>query len=129
VQLQSAILIGISDPLRSSFKKMTLVEDDIGALWIGWGTVAIGVTPSNLPSRPGNSSNSSAGRRGQHYHAQRHGHVILHIQLPDGSVRQIRLHTEGHWTLGRNRKPWTPWPLRFPTGTPPPARRAAPRSN
>jgi hypothetical protein len=27
-------------------------------------------------------------------------HIILHVTLPDGSERQIRLHTEGHWTMG-----------------------------
>src|SRR5262245_18804216 len=33
-QIASAILLGISDPRRSSFRKFTLVEDDVGALWI-----------------------------------------------------------------------------------------------
>jgi hypothetical protein len=32
------------------------------------------------------------------------GATILHVKLADGSVRQIRLHTEGHWTMGRKRK-------------------------
>jgi hypothetical protein len=31
-------------------------------------------------------------------------HVILHARLPDNSIRQIRLHTEGHWTMGGKRK-------------------------
>ena len=31
-------------------------------------------------------------------------HIILHVQQPDGSVRQIRLHTEGLWTMGQKRR-------------------------
>jgi len=31
-------------------------------------------------------------------------HVILHVRLPDGSLRPIRLHTEGHWTMGGKRR-------------------------
>jgi hypothetical protein len=31
-------------------------------------------------------------------------HVILHVRLPDGSVRQIRLHVEGLATMGQKRR-------------------------
>jgi hypothetical protein len=31
-------------------------------------------------------------------------HVILEIKQPDGSLRQIRLHSEGVWTLGASRR-------------------------
>jgi len=27
-------------------------------------------------------------------------HVILHVKLPDASERQLRVHTEGCWTMG-----------------------------
>jgi hypothetical protein len=104
-QLQSGILMGISDPTKSSFKKMTLIEDDIGALWITpdqliyWGDSDQFAVPRDqliqLERRA--DAGSTAMLAGT-------AHVILHVQLPDGAVRQIRLHTEGHWTLGRNRK-------------------------
>ncbi len=28
-------------------------------------------------------------------------HVILHLRLPEGAERQIRLHAEGCWTMGQ----------------------------
>jgi hypothetical protein len=31
-------------------------------------------------------------------------HVILHVKLPDGSVRKIRLHVEGLVTMGQKRR-------------------------
>jgi hypothetical protein len=104
-QLQSAILLGISDPTRSSFKKMTLVEDDIGAIWIAgeqmiyWGDedqFAVNRAQLVQLERRADAGSTSmlAGT----------AHVILHVARPDGNVRQIRLHTEGYWTLGRNRK-------------------------
>src|SRR5436190_2867344 len=104
-QLQSADLAGISDPTRSSFKKMTLIEDDIGALWIAgeriiyWGdTDQFAITPDQIMElerrADAGSTSMLAGT----------AHVILHVRQPEGTVRQIRLHTEGHWTLGRNRK-------------------------
>ena len=103
-QLQTALLTGISDPLRSSFKKLTLVEDDIGALWITsdrlmyWGdTDQFSILPGQIVELERRADSGSTSM------LSGTAHVILHIQLPEG-VRQIRLHTEGHWTQGRNRK-------------------------
>ncbi len=104
-QLQSAVLVGISDPGRSSFKKLTLVEDDIGALWIGgpqlvyWGDAdQFGITPAQIVQleRRADAGNTSM--------LSGTAHVILHLRLPDGGERQIRFHTEGHWTLGGGRR-------------------------
>jgi hypothetical protein len=104
-QLQSGVLMGISDPTQSSFKKMTLVEDDIGALWltddrlIYWGdTDQFAITRAELLQL---ERRADAGSTSMLVGT---AHVILHVQLPTGNVRQIRLHTEGYWTLGRNRK-------------------------
>jgi hypothetical protein len=104
-QLQSGILMGISDPGKSSFKKMTLIEDDIGALWITpdqliyWGdTDQFAVSRDQLIQLERRAdAGSTAMLAGT-------AHIILHVQQPDGTLRQIRLHTEGHWTLGQNRK-------------------------
>ena len=103
-QLQNAVLVGLSNPLRSSFKKLASVEEDIGALWVGpdqlvyWG-----------------DSERFAVRRDQLVQIERKAdaggttmlygitHVILHIRLAAGSERQIRLHLEGLWTMGQKR--------------------------
>lgn len=104
-KLQGAVLVGISDPQRSSFKKLTLVEDDIGALWIGggqlvyWGdTDQFAFTPGQILQRERRADAGSTSM------LSGTAHVILHVQLPNGSVRQIRFHTEGHWTLGHSRR-------------------------
>ena len=104
-QLQSCILLGISDPAKSSFKKMTLIEDDIGALWISsdqliyWGdTEQFAIRRDQLIQLERRAdAGSTAMLAGT-------AHIILHVQQPDATVRQIRLHAEGHWTLGRNRQ-------------------------
>jgi len=104
-QVQAGILTGISDPTKNSFKKLTLIEDDIGALWLGadqliyWGDVdgfAFRREEIIELERRADAGSTSmlAGTR----------HVILHIRQPDGTVRQIRLHAEGHWTLSLNRQ-------------------------
>jgi len=104
-QLQTATLLGISNPLRSSFKKLTLVEDDVGALWIApdrlvyYGdTEQFAVTPEQLVQLERRADAGSTTM------LSGIAHVILHVQLPAGNERQIRLHTAGHWTLGRHRK-------------------------
>lgn len=104
-QLQSAMLIGISDPTRSSFKKMTLIEDDVGALWISpdrlvyWGdTEQFAITREQLVEIERRADSGSTSMLGGITHA------ILHVRLPDGQERQIRLHIEGKWTLGHYKK-------------------------
>jgi hypothetical protein len=104
-QLQGAILVGISDPQRSSFKKLTLVEDDIGALWIGadqliyWGdSDQFSIAPGQILELERRADAGSASM------LSATAHVILHVQKTDGGVRQIRFHMEGHWTQGQNRR-------------------------
>ena len=100
-QLQTAFPVGISNPLNSSFKKMSRVEEDIGALWVG---------PEQLVYY--GDSGDFAVTREQLSQIERKAdsggttllggvtHVNLHIRQADGSDRQIRFHTEGHWTMG-----------------------------
>lgn len=104
-QLQGALLVGISDPQQSSFKKMTLVEDDIGALWIGgeqlvyWGDAdQFGIKPEQIVQMERRADAGSTSM------LSGTTHVILHVQLPEGGVRQIRFHTGGRWTLGQGRQ-------------------------
>jgi len=101
VQLQSGMLVGLSDATRSSFKKFGAIEDDIGALW---------VSPEQLVYWGDGERFSIA--RDQLVQLERKAdtgsttmltgatHPILHVRLPDGSERQIRLHAEGQLTRG-----------------------------
>lgn len=127
-QLQDAVLVGISDPLRSSFKKLTLVEDDIGALWIGGAqliyrgdTDQFAIAPQDILQleRRGDAGSTSM--------LSGTSHVILHVRLPEGSTRQILFHTEGKWTLGRERRAMddlhaaiTDWHVTAQPAVPPP---------
>jgi hypothetical protein len=104
-QLQNAILIGLSNPLRSSLKKLGTVEEDMGALWINSGPLTY----------YGDKERFSISRD-QLIQIERKAdaasmtmllgiaHIVLHVRSGDGSQRQIRLHTEGLWTMTRKRK-------------------------
>lgn len=104
-QLQSATLVGLSNPASGMAKRFAAIEEDMGALW---------VVPDLLMYR-GDSEQFDLTRE-QLVQMERKAdtrstsvlggiaHVILHARLPDNSIRQIRLHTEGHWTMGGKRK-------------------------
>jgi hypothetical protein len=103
-QLQNAFLVGLSNPASGFRRRFASIEEDMGALWVG---------PDQLIYW-GDGEQFSI-RRDQIVEIERRGdnrsttmlagiaHVILHVQLPDGTVRQIRLHVEGVPTLGRKR--------------------------
>jgi hypothetical protein len=104
-RLQSAILVGISDPTRSSLKKLTAVEDDVGALWLEPGELRyrgdreqFDITQEQLAQIERRADTASTTL------LSGTTHVILHLKQPDGTLRQIRFHTEGLWTLGLKRK-------------------------
>lgn len=104
-ELRSAALVGLSNPASGLAKRFAAIEEDMGALWIG---------PDLLMYRGDNEQFDLT--RAQLVQMERKAdkrstsvlggiaHVILHVKQPDGSIRQIRLHTEGHWTMGRKRK-------------------------
>jgi hypothetical protein len=91
--------VGVSDPAKNSLKKMTLVEEDMGMLWI---------EPHALMYR-GDAIDwdypreqvleierkADAGSTSSYFGAV---HVILRV-LDPGGERRIRLHTEGDWTM------------------------------
>jgi len=104
-QLQSAALVGLSNPASGFAKRFGAIKEDMGALWVGpeqliyWGDgEQFGVTREQLVQMERKADNRSTSVLGGI------AHIILHVQLPDGSVRQIRLHTEGLWTMGKKRK-------------------------
>lgn len=104
-QLQTAILVGLSDPTRSSFSKFGGIEEDIGALWLDaerliyWGdTEQFSITRDQLLQL---EQKADSGSTTMLVGAT---HPILHVQLPNGAERQIRLHAEAVGTMARKRR-------------------------
>jgi hypothetical protein len=104
-QMQTGEYVGLSTPGQCTMKRWFSIEEDIGMLWFGphqlvfWGDrERFGVTREHLVmverKLDAKSTTALSGT----------AHVILHIQLLDGSVRQVRLHTEGVLTMGGKRK-------------------------
>lgn len=104
-QLQEATLVGLSNPASGMAKRFAAIEEDMGALW---------VTPERLMYR-GDSEQLDVSRD-QIAAIERKtdnrsttvlagiAHVVLHLKLPGSGIRQIRLHVEGLWTMGRKKK-------------------------
>lgn len=104
-QMQTATLVGLSDPRRSSFKKFGGIEEDVGALWIApdqlvyYGDVEkFSITRDQLTQIERRSDAGSATI------LSGLAHVILHVRSADGNERQIRFHIEGVPTQGAKRK-------------------------
>jgi hypothetical protein len=101
ISLEKGIIVGVSDPERSSFKKLTLVEDDVGVLWIESAQLVYKGDTLNFELKRDNvisveckaDSGSMASYAGAVY-------PILRYRNADGSERSIRLHAWGNWTLG-----------------------------
>jgi hypothetical protein len=104
-QLQTAAFVGLSDPAGGFTRRFGTIEEDIGALW---------VTPDWISYRGDREQfditrdrllelERKADKRSTTMLAGI-AHVILHVKLTDGGLRQIRLHTEGHWTMGQKRQ-------------------------
>jgi hypothetical protein len=99
--LEKGICIGISDPAKSSFKKMTMVEEDIGMLWLRdkelvyiGDTTGFNISRNQLVEVERGADAGSMSAYGGDVH------VILRFKTNDGAQHRIRLHTEGHWTMG-----------------------------
>lgn len=101
ISLEKGIIVGVSDPERSSFKKLTLVEDDVGVLCIEPAQLVYKGDTENFELKRDNvisveckaDSGSMASYAGAVY-------PILRYRNPDGSERRIRFHAWGNWTLG-----------------------------
>ncbi|MDB6122092.1 MAG: hypothetical protein JWQ71_1085 [Pedosphaera sp.] len=104
-QLQTGWYIGLSNPDRGTLKRWFAIEEDMGMLWfspgqmIYWGdNEQFGIGKEQLVKVERKvDAKSTTMLSGT-------AHVILHAKLPDGSARQIRLHTEGIKTMGGKRK-------------------------
>jgi hypothetical protein len=103
-QLQTGTYIGISNPDKSSMKKFSCVEEDMGMLWLdAWQLIYWGDGESFTIGRDdllevqrqvdGASTTALSGT----------AHVVLRVRQPGGGERRLRLHCEGIGTLGGKR--------------------------
>ena len=104
-QLQTAVLIGLSNPASGMAKRFAAIEEDMGAMWVGpeqliyYGdSEQFSINREQIVEMERKADNRSTTVLGGI------AHVILHVKQADGSGRQIRLHTEGLWTMGRKRR-------------------------
>ncbi|MCD4700981.1 MAG: hypothetical protein K8S24_03900 [Candidatus Aegiribacteria sp.] len=98
--LGKGTLVGISDPARSSFKKLTLVEDDVGVLWIEPAQLVYRGDTENFVLKRDNiisvECKADAGSMASYAGAV---FPILHYRNTDGNESTIRLHAWGCWSL------------------------------
>jgi len=98
-RIASGHWVGISDPTKSSLKKMTLVEEDVGMLWIDDDALRYQGDVEQVELRP--EQVQQVDQRADAGSAAALGGVanpVLRCSL-DGKPRQLRLHPEGCWTL------------------------------
>lgn len=104
-QMAHGLFTGISDPTRSSFKKFGAIEDDIGMLWIDpERLVFFGDVEYFALTRDQILAMDRKADAGSVTLLSGIAHVVLRVRQPDGRERQIRLHPEGVWTMGRKRE-------------------------
>jgi len=103
-QLQGAILVGLSNPARRK-RPFGVIQEDMGAMWLASDRMSFRGDVEQFDLARG----QIAGIERQE--DKRSGtmlagiaHVILHVRLADGSIRLIRLHVEGQWTMGEKRR-------------------------
>jgi hypothetical protein len=104
-QLQSGLLIGLSNPASGFSKRFSAIEEDMGVLWIGQNELVyrgdddhFAISRSDLIQVERRADTRSTTMLAGIVH------IILHFRIPDGSIRQVRLHIEGVLTMGQKRK-------------------------
>ena len=103
--IEKGICIGISDPQKSSFGKLTMVEEDVGMLWL-WDNELV-YKGDTAGFNIGRNQLIEVGRSADAGSMSAYGgnvHVILRFQTSDGVQHRTRLHTEGFWTMGSRAK-------------------------
>ena len=103
--IDKGIAVGISDPAKSSFKKMSMVEEDVGIFWLYENELVY--------KGDGDSFNIS---REQFIELERvadagstsayfgNVNVIIRYRADDGTEHRIRLHPETAWTMSGKAK-------------------------
>jgi hypothetical protein len=103
-QLKNATLVGLSNPSTPRRRQLGIIEEDVGALWVTADRLAYrgDVEEFDLARDHIVQIERQAMKRSNTMLAGIE-HVILHVQIGDGSIRQVRLHVEGLWSLGQKR--------------------------
>ncbi|MHC4396005.1 MAG: hypothetical protein ACYS1A_10165 [Planctomycetota bacterium] len=103
--IERGIYIGISDPAKSSFKKMTMVEEDVGILWLDADELVYkGDTDSFRVGREQLIEVERAADAGSAAAYFGIVNIIVRFRTDDGTEQRTRLHLEGEWTMGRKAK-------------------------
>jgi hypothetical protein len=103
-QLQGAILVGLSNPANRK-KRFGAIQEDLGAMWLAPDRMSFrgDVEQFDFVREQIVGIERQEDKRSATMLAGI-AHVILHVRLPDGSIRLIRLHVEGQWTMGEKRR-------------------------
>lgn len=104
-EVEKGICIGISDPSKSSFKKMTMVEEDVGVLWLYENKLVYkGDNDSFDISREQFIEVERVADAGSTSAYFGNVNVIIRFWTADGPERRVRLHPETAWTLSGRAK-------------------------
>jgi hypothetical protein len=99
-QFANGRYMGVSDPTRSSFKKLTQVEDDIGMLWLAPDRLIYRGDVQHFDIPHANvldiERKADAGSTSSYFGGV---HVIVRYRDSDGIEKRVRLHPEGDWTM------------------------------
>jgi hypothetical protein len=99
-ELANGMCIGISDPAKSSLKKMTMVEEDVGLFWLNENELVYkGDAESFHVSREQFIDTQRAVDADSMSAYCGNVHVIIRFRTADGTERRVRLHSEGTWTM------------------------------
>jgi hypothetical protein len=95
------IRIGISDPAKSSMKKMTVVEEDVGMMWLGNAVLVYRGDNEDISIRRDQLiAVERAADAGSTSALFGNVNVIVRFVSDERVERRLRLHSEGGWTMG-----------------------------
>lgn len=98
--ISRGIRIGISDPSKSSMKKFTMIEDDVGMLWLGNETIVYRGDTGDITIRRNQLLTIERAADAWNVSALfGNVNVLITFQRDDGSQRKVRLHSESGWTM------------------------------
>jgi hypothetical protein len=104
-EIQEGIHAGLSDPEVSSMKKFSMIEDDIGMLWLTPEYIRYeGDSQAFRISRAELTRIERAVDKGSIAAYAGAVHIILHWTDSEGTSHKRRLHVENCWTLSRQAK-------------------------
>ena len=101
---------GISDPAKSGMKKFSMVEDDLGMLWLEPRTIRyLGDSQAFEIDRSQVIAVERAADKGSIAAYAGAVHMIIHWRDKAGQDKLVRLHLENYWTLGALARMLSSW--------------------